>query len=223
MLIKKVESVILVLSLFLGLSGCQSVKDNPLYRKNTDERIVMCLEKAYPEHNFKMVKSFDKQKNEGPFEDENGISFKVRDLLYDNMYHFGCRDEYLSTIIKNEDFFEKAKKVVEREYGQKFVYNENTMVIEIIYDDNNHITINEISQLLKEVLSIADTSKINYPTEREFSTNVVNYYTLPALSVIQCYIEKNEIGETQLFYFSDKNLEQSEIKEKIDKLYESVK
>lgn len=85
MLIKKMVSIILSLSLILVISGCQSGKDNPLHGKNTDERIVMCLENAYPEHNFKVVKSFDKQRNEGLFEDENGIRFKVRDLLYDNM------------------------------------------------------------------------------------------------------------------------------------------
>ena len=72
MLIKKIVSVILSLSLVFMVSGCHSDKDNPLHGKDTDERIVMCLENAYPEHNFKVVKSFDKQKNEGLFEDENG-------------------------------------------------------------------------------------------------------------------------------------------------------
>ena len=190
MLIKKIVSVILSLSLVFMVSGCQSDKDNPLHGKDTDARIVMCLENAYPEHNFKVVKSFDKQKNEGLFEDEN--------------------------------FFEKAKKVVEEKYGQKLVYNENTMSIDIICDDNNQITTDEISQLVKKVLNIVDTPKVKYPAEREFSTNVVNYYTLPALGVLQCYIEKNEIGETELFYFSDKSMEESVIKEKIDKLYQSV-
>lgn len=222
MLIKKIVSVILILSLVFVVSGCQSDKDNPLHGKDTDERIVMYLENAYPEHNFKVVKSFDKQKNEGIFEDENGLEFKVRDLIYNNTYHFGCRDEYLSTILKNEDFFEKTKKVVEEKYGQKLVYNKNNMSIDIIYDDNNQITTDEISQLIQEVLNIVDTPKVKYPADREFSTNVVNYYTLPALGVLQCYIEKNEIGETELFYFSDKSMEQSVIKEKIDKLYQSV-
>ena len=122
----------------------------------------------------------------------------------------------------SKNFFEKAEKVVEEKYGQKLVHNENTMSIDIIYDDNNQITTDEISQLVQEVLNIVDTPKVKYPAEREFSTNVVNYYTLPALGVLQCYIEKNEIGETELFYFSDKSMEQSVIKEKIDKLYQSV-
>ena len=49
MLIKKIVSVILSLSLVFMVSGCQSDKDNPLHGKDTDERIVMCLENAYPE------------------------------------------------------------------------------------------------------------------------------------------------------------------------------
>lgn len=190
--------------------------------KDTDQRILMCLNKAYPEHNFKVVKSFDRQKNEGMFEDEGGIKFKVRDLIYDNIYHFACRDEYLATILKKEDFFDKAKQIIEDKYGQKFIYDESVMAIEIIYDANNKITTDKISQMIIEVLNIAKTPKLIYPDNQEFSTGVVNYYTLPALGVIQCYIEKNQIGETELFYFSDSSIDKSLIKEKIDKLYESV-
>lgn len=222
---KRIIGGLIMIMLISLLGGCGLKKanaDNALTGKDTDQRIIMCLQNAYPDHEFKVVKSFDKQKNEGIFEDENGLEFKVRDLIYNNTYHFGCRDEYLSTILKNEDFFEKAKKVVEEKYGQKLVYNKNTMSIDIIYDDNNQITTDEISQLVQEVLNIVDTPKVKYPADREFSTNVVNYYTLPALGVLQCYIEKNEIGEIELFYFSDKSMKQSKIKEKIDKLYKSV-
>lgn len=223
MLIKKIVSVILSLSLVFMVSGCHSDKDNPLHGKDTDERIVMCLENAYPEYNFKVVKSFDKQKNEGLFEDENGISFKVRDLLYDNIYHFGCCDEYLATILEKQDFFNKAKIIVEDKYQQKFTYDEDTMVIEIIYDDtNNQITTNEISQMISEVLNMADAPKVIYPDNQEFSTGVVNYYILPTFGILQCYIKRNGWGVTERFYVSDKVLEQSKIKEKIDKLYEST-
>ena len=157
------------------------------------------------------------------FEDENGISFKVRDLLYDNIYHFGCCDEYLATILEKQDFFNKAKIIVEDKYQQKFTYDEDTMVIEIIYDDtNNQITTNEISQMISEVLNMADAPKVIYPDNQEFSTGVVNYYTLPTFGMLQCYIKRNGWGVTERFYVSDKVLEQSKIKEKIDKLYEST-
>lgn len=44
----------------------KSSVNNPLSGKDTDQRIVMCLNNAYPEHNFKVVKSFDKQKMREP-------------------------------------------------------------------------------------------------------------------------------------------------------------
>ena len=96
------------------------------------------------------------------------------------------------------------------------------MSIEIIYDANNKITTDKISQMIIEVLNIAKTPKLIYPDNQEFSTGVVNYYTLPALGVLQCYLEKNQIGETELFYFSDNSMDKALINEKIDKLYESV-
>lgn len=62
---------VILISLFSGC-GLKRDEDNPLSGKDTDQRILMCLNKAYPEHNFKVVKSFDRQKNEGMFEDEGG-------------------------------------------------------------------------------------------------------------------------------------------------------
>lgn len=89
------------------------------------------------------------------------------------------------------------------------------MAIEIIYDDtNNQITTDEISQMISEVLNIADAPKVIYPDNQEFSTGVVNYYTLPTFGMLQCYIKRNGLGVTERFYVSDKVLEQSEIKEK---------
>lgn len=223
---KKIIGGLVMITLIFVLSGCglkKSSVNNPLSGKDTDQRIVMCLNNAYPEHNFKVVKSFDKQKNEGTFEDEKGINFKVRDLLYDNIYHFGCYDEYLATILEKQDFFNKAKKIVEDKYHQKFTYDEDTMAIEIIYDDtDNQITTDEISQMISEVLNMVEAPKVIYPDNQEFSTGVVNYYTLPTLGMLQCYIKRNGWGVTERFYVSDKALEQSEIKEKIDKLYEST-
>ena len=40
------------------------------------------------------------------------------------------------------------------------------MSIDIIYDDNNQITTDEISQLVQEVLNIVDTPKVKYPAGR---------------------------------------------------------
>ena len=51
--------------------------DNPLSGTNTDERIIMCLEEEYPEHDFVIVESYNKENDSGKFQDENGIEFTV--------------------------------------------------------------------------------------------------------------------------------------------------
>lgn len=80
---KRIIGGLIMVMLISLLSGCGLKKanaDNALTGKDTDQRIIMCLQNAYPDHEFKVVKSFEKQKNEGIFEDENGLEFKVRDL-----------------------------------------------------------------------------------------------------------------------------------------------
>ena len=87
----------------MAFSGCSEIgklvqdvdnSDNPLSGKDTDERIIMCLEEEYPEHDFVVVESFNKENDSGKFEDKNGIEFTVHGLIYDNTYHFGCRNDY---------------------------------------------------------------------------------------------------------------------------------
>ncbi|MDU0946187.1 MAG: hypothetical protein E7A65_07280 [Anaerococcus vaginalis] len=46
---------VILISLF-SVCGLKRDEDNPLSGKDTDQRILMCLNKAYPEHNFKVVK-----------------------------------------------------------------------------------------------------------------------------------------------------------------------
>ena len=67
---------LLILLLCISLSGCSELdklvsdmnsEDNPLSGKNTDERIIMCLEEEYPEHDFVVVESFNKENDFGKF------------------------------------------------------------------------------------------------------------------------------------------------------------
>ncbi|WP_140398275.1 hypothetical protein [Blautia sp. An249] len=103
---------ILIILMCLLLTGCTEIfkllhdavdSDNPLSGKDTNERIVMCLEETYPEHEFSVVESFDKTADKGVFCDENGIEFSVHTLLYDNIYHFGCEDDYLAVLLKRAE------------------------------------------------------------------------------------------------------------------------
>ena len=54
----------------MAFSGCSEIgklvqdvdnSDNPLSGKDTDERIIMCLEEEYPEHDFVIVESYNKE------------------------------------------------------------------------------------------------------------------------------------------------------------------
>ena len=99
------------------LVGCGQ-KDNPLKGKNTDERILMCLEEEYPEHDFETVESFNRETDCGIFKDEEGIEFAVHGLVYDNTYHFGCRNDYLKILLEQQDYLSKINTIAE-EYGFK--------------------------------------------------------------------------------------------------------
>ena len=68
--LKKSGMFLLILLLCISLSGYSELaklvsdmnsEDNPLSGKNTDERIIMCLEEEYPEHDFVVVESFNKE------------------------------------------------------------------------------------------------------------------------------------------------------------------
>lgn len=93
----------MILLLCVSLTGCSEISklvhdisssDNPLSGKDTDERIIMCLEEQYPRHDFSVVESFDKENGAGKFRDEQGIEFRVHNLVYDNIYHFGCDNDF---------------------------------------------------------------------------------------------------------------------------------
>lgn len=79
---KKLRMFLLSLLICVSVSGCSEIvrlvndtgsEDNPLSGKSTDERIIMCLEQAYPEHTFNTVTSFDRTidtVNSTPFSSE---------------------------------------------------------------------------------------------------------------------------------------------------------
>lgn len=90
---KKLGMFLLILLLCISLSGCSELaklvsdmnsEDNPLSGKNTDERIIMCLQQTYPEHTFSIVTPFDKDADCGVYSDENGVEFSVSKIIYNN-------------------------------------------------------------------------------------------------------------------------------------------
>ena len=111
--LKRIGMFLLILFLFTSLSGCSEVvklvndknsAGNPLSGKNTDERIIMCLQQTYPEHTFSIVTPFDKDADCGIYSDENGVEFSVSKIIYNNTYHFGCSDNYLKTLLEEQGY-----------------------------------------------------------------------------------------------------------------------
>lgn len=223
-MIKRIYIEVLGILIIGSLMGCgrfSDKKSNPLKGKNTDERIIMCLEETYPEHQFNVIESFDKKRGIGVFSDENGIEFDVRDIIYDNRFHFGCRDEYLSTILKQENFIEKVEEIVTK-YNQKLTYDNTYISVDIIWDENNQISDTDIAKMFSEILNSVDVPQIIHHKNREFSTGKVNYYTLPAWGVIQCYYQREGIGVGTQFYFENKTEDLKMFEDKIAHLVQRI-
>lgn len=152
-------------------------KNNPLSGKSTEERTIMALEKAYPGHKFKMVKKFDTYNGNyyGVFKDENGLKFKVDNIIYDNIYHFGCEDEYLVEILKQEDFIEIASKIA-RKYGYTMKIDDENKTVDVSIPYSDNVTAEHVATVMKEILNSVDVPEM-YIENEEFSTGEVNYYS----------------------------------------------
>ena len=136
---KRIISVLLIVGICLSVTACSPVEnlfdimnwitdnDNPLSGKSTDERIVMSLEDTYPEHTFSAINSFDNDKGEGFFSDEKGIKFRVHNLIYNNTYHFGCEDDYLATILNEQNYISQASDIATK-YGYALAYDEENEI-----------------------------------------------------------------------------------------------
>ena len=141
---KRIISVLLIVGICLFVTACSPVEnlfdimdqitdnDNPLSGKSTDERIIMSLEDTYPEHTFSAINSFDNDKGEGSFSDENGIEFRVHNLIYNNAYHFGCEDDYLETILNEQNYISQASDIATK-YGYVLAYDEENEIVSIQY------------------------------------------------------------------------------------------
>ena len=239
----------LTLGIVMILSGCSAIRQmagsvlqpsgekNPLSGKNTDERILMCLEETYPEHEFSVERSFDKSKDCGVFQDENGLKFRVHQLVYDNLYHFGCEDDYLETILQNENYVELATEIAQR-YGYVFEYDAENESASLKSETGNHNeyeaeapkteeqanpAFEEASKMILEILNVADSPKVVDPEETGFSTGEVNFYSFPCMSVLGCDISYKGSSTYVRFSFEDKNLSEDQIRQRFEETWDWLK
>ena len=209
---KKLYSIFFFLIGIVCLVGCGQ-KDNPLKGKNTDERILMCLEKEYPEHDFVVVESFNRETDSGIFKDEEGREFAVHGLVYDNTYHFGCRNDYLKILLEQQDYLSKINTIAE-EYGFNVDYSEETIGIDGNKNENESDTdsIDRISKMLQRILNSVDTPQIVYPKAAgSFSTGEINYYSVPCWGQLTCIYHIEGHSAIITVRFGEENLTEDAI------------
>ena len=227
--LKKLGMFLLILLLCISLSGCSELaklvsdmnsEDNPLSGKNTDERIIMCLQQTYPEHTFSIVTPFDKDADCGVYSDENGVEFSVSKIIYNNTYHFGCSDDYLKTLLEEQGYIEHITEITEK-YHLRLRYDDENETVGLAADEGN--TISEYAAAISEILNSVDVPKVKLPEKLGFSTGEVNYYTLPNWGKLLCRCEVGKNASNAIFSFEDVNLTQQEIEQRLEICYERLK
>lgn len=226
--LKKLGMFLLILLLCISLSGCSELaklvsdmnsEDNPLSGKNTDERIIMCLQQTYPEHTFSIVTPFDKDADCGEYSDENGVKFSVSKIIYNNTYHFACSDDYLKTLLEEQGYIERITEITEK-YHLRLRYDDVNETVGLEADEEN--TISEYAAAISEILSSVDVPRVKLPEEQGFSTGEVNYYTLPNWGMLLCRCEADNNASNEIFSFDDVNLTQQEIEQRLDTCYKRI-
>ena len=221
--LKKLGIFLLILLLFISLSGCSEVVElvndknsagNPLSGKNTDERIIMCLEEEYPEHDFVVVESFNKENDFG--------KFTVHGLVYDNTYHFGCRNDYLKVLLESQDYLNKVSGIAE-EYGFNVDYSEETIGIEGDENKDSSDSIVRISEMIQKILNSVDTPQIMYPKEAgSFSTGEINYYSIPCWGQLTCLYHIQGHSAVMTFRFGDESITEENIQDIVTEAIEQT-
>ena len=135
---RKLYCILLCGFIVLGVLGCAD-KDT-FAGANREERIIMSLEKTYPEHTFQIVKPYDKYNGNyyAVCEDEKGIQFKVHTIMYDNRYHFGCYDQYLVEIEKKGNFINKTAEIAKK-HGYDIRYDEDNQTLALVIDVDHSV------------------------------------------------------------------------------------
>ena len=100
--------------------------------------------------------------------------------MYDNMYHFGCYDQYLVEILKKGNFIHKADEIAKK-HGYVIDYDKDNQTLALEIDVDNTVDTSDIAETIVEILNAAPTlPEIKYP-DTTFSTGVENYFSEPEM------------------------------------------
>lgn len=217
--------IVLVLSIAFGLSGCGfSVDtDNPLRGKSTEERIIMSLEKTYPEHTFTMVKEFSD--GYAICADEDGLEFLVDTMIYNNTYHFGCYDKYFKEVLFQQDYLSNVERIAEENaYGIEYDEENETITLEV--DIVNHdVDLRHVIETSLQILnSVEYVPQVVYP-ETGFSTRVVNYYTIPEMYNLNIFFlssASKEVMTCRGISFSERDMDVEILVERMEEALQTA-
>ncbi|MSR94143.1 hypothetical protein FYJ34_07700 [Clostridiaceae bacterium 68-1-5] len=216
---RKIMLLCIILCCFLLMAACGKDKQkNPIYSKDTNERIIMSLEKTYPENKFTVIKAYDEYDGQyyAVCSDENGLEFRVDTIVYDNTYHFGCKDEYLFQCLQQKEYVEKAKKSAESQ-GYSVEYDAANRNLTLMIDINKESTSEEVADEIYEIIhGVKDLPKTIYPNTG-FTTGEVNYYSEPKMYNLLYSFYDEQISYTlntgSVSIFETENDNQSLVKE----------
>lgn len=234
-LLKKAMMPLCCLCIILSFAGCSGVlkllgdsisSDNPLSGKDTDERILICLEETYPGNSFHMVEPFDKAENFGLYADQNGREFSVHNILYDNIYHFGCTDEYLAEILREQSFPEKVKEIA-RKHSQEVTADDEEVNFSLVVScEEGEADLTAVAETVLEILNSVEIPEVVLPENQGFSTGEINYYTYPNGGKLFCdlrYRDSRFGGGNRHFSFEDKDCSVSEIEQRLTEMIDEVR
>lgn len=199
------------------LSGCSVPRENnPLDGKDTDERVILCLEDNYPEHQFTTVRPFDGSR--GIYADENGLECEAYSLEYDNTCHFGVTDSYFAGCLERAGFAEAADAVL-REYGfalaeDSMAYDGSAATQAIPVDDG--LDTRALAEAVKRVLNCVETPRLVMPDNTGFSTGQVSFHSIPEMGSFLVELECSGHTAFQSFAFSEKDSPVERIQRKLD-------
>ena len=163
-----------------------------------------------------------KENDFGKFEDENGIEFTVHGLVYDNTYHFGCRNDYLKVLLESQDYLNKVSDIAE-EYGFNVDYSEETIGIEGDENKDSSDSIVRISEMIQKILNSVDTPQIMYPKEAgSFSTGEINYYSIPCWGQLTCLYHIQGHSAVMTFRFGDESITEENIQDIVTEAIEQT-
>ena len=88
------------------------------------------------------------------------MEFSVSDIIYDNIYHFACSDDYLKVLLEKQGYIEHITEIAEK-YHLCLSYDDVNEIIRLEADAEN--TISEYAAAISEILNSVDAPKIKLP------------------------------------------------------------